>query len=48
MINGGLEDCFKGGKGVQQGDPLSFYLLVLVINVLSETLDDACREEFTL
>ena len=38
-INGGLVGYFRGVKGVRQRDPLSPYLFVLTINVLSKMLD---------
>lgn len=41
IVNGGLEGYFKGEKGIRQGDPLSPYIFVLVMNVLSSMLDIA-------
>lgn len=38
-VNGGLEGYFKGAKGIRQGDPLSPYIFVLVMNVLSLFID---------
>ncbi|KAE8731497.1 hypothetical protein F3Y22_tig00002840pilonHSYRG01484 [Hibiscus syriacus] len=40
-LNGGSVGFFNGTKGVRQGDPLSPYLFVIVINVLSRLLDRA-------
>ena len=40
-INGGLVGYFKGRRGVRQGDPLSPYLFVIGMNVLSSLLDAA-------
>lgn len=41
VINGGLAGFFKGGSGIRQGDPLSPYLFVIVMNVLSGLLNKA-------
>lgn len=40
-LNGKLEGFIHGGKGVRQGDPLSPYLFILCIEVLSKMMDDA-------
>ena len=39
MINGSLEGFFHGRKGVRQGDPLSPFLFVMVMEVLSRMLN---------
>ncbi|KAL4018288.1 hypothetical protein IC575_021879 [Cucumis melo] len=39
MINGSLEGFFHGRKGVRQGDPLSTFLFVMVMEVLSRMLN---------
>ena len=33
-INGELKGLFLGGRGLKQGDPLSLYLFVLVVEFL--------------
>lgn len=38
LVNGQLGGQIHCGRGLQQGDPLSFYLFLLVVNVLQNTL----------
>ena len=45
---GGLVGYFKGARGVRQGDPLSPYLFVIVMNALSKFLDAAAMHEVFL
>ncbi|KAE8713519.1 hypothetical protein F3Y22_tig00110206pilonHSYRG00043 [Hibiscus syriacus] len=43
-LNGSLVGYFKGAKGIRKGDPLSPYLFVIVMNVLSSSLDVAAKK----
>ncbi|XP_039032920.1 uncharacterized protein LOC120168183 [Hibiscus syriacus] len=42
-LNGSLVGYFRGVRGVRQGGPLSPYLFVIVMNVLSRLLDVAAK-----
>ncbi|XP_038991129.1 uncharacterized protein LOC120114231 [Hibiscus syriacus] len=42
-LNGSLVGYFQGARGIRQGDPLSPYLFVIVMNVLSSLLNVAAK-----
>lgn len=44
MVNGSLEGCFPSRKGLRQGDLLSPFLFVMVMEVLSQLFNNPSED----
>ncbi|XP_062086229.1 uncharacterized protein LOC133792343 [Humulus lupulus] len=45
LMNGRIQGCFQGGKGLRQGDPISPMLFVIVMDYLTHLLLKASKEK---
>ncbi|XP_062113952.1 uncharacterized protein LOC133824956 [Humulus lupulus] len=45
MMNGRIQGCFQGGKGLRQGDPISSMLFVIVMEYLTHLLIKTSKEK---
>lgn len=45
IVNGELNGHFEGKKGLRQGDPISFLLFVMAMDVLSKMLDKGAENQ---
>ena len=43
-LKGKVDGCFKGGKDLRQGDPISPYIFILVMKAFSNVLDDHIQQ----
>ncbi|GAA0156287.1 hypothetical protein LIER_13815 [Lithospermum erythrorhizon] len=42
-INGTLKGCFTSSRGLREGDPISSYLFLLVLEVFNGIMKEACQ-----
>ncbi|XP_062080364.1 uncharacterized protein LOC133785126 [Humulus lupulus] len=45
LMNGRIQGCFQGGKGLRQGDPISPMLFVIVMDYLTRLLHKSSKEK---
>ncbi|XP_062089702.1 uncharacterized protein LOC133796243 [Humulus lupulus] len=45
LMNGRIQGCFQGGRGLRQGDPISLTLFVIVMDYLTRLLLKASKEK---